>query len=137
MIGKDEWLEHSSLTSNSGRIDLHDQLDQEITEWTQRREAKDVMNELQKAGIPSGAVQKSSDLLTDPQYAHRDFYRYMKHPEMGTIPYAGHQYQMSSYKSGPRAPAPTLGQHSFDILGDLLGMSDEAIAESYAKEIVG
>ena len=56
---------------------------------------------------------------------------------MGTIPYAGHQYQMSSYKSGPRAPAPTLGQHSFDILGDLLGMSDEAIAESYAKEIVG
>ncbi len=137
VIGKDEWLEQSSLTSNSGRIALHDQLDQEITEWTQRREAKDVMNELQKAGIPSGAVQKSSDLLTDPQYAHRDFYRYMKHPEMGTIPYAGHQYQMSSYKSGPRAPAPTLGQHSFDILGDLLGMSDEAIAESYAKEIVG
>ena len=61
----------------------------------------------------------------------------MKHPEMGEIPYAGHQYLMSSYKSGPRSAAPILGQHSFEILGNLLGMSDEAIAESYAKEIVG
>ena len=95
------------------------------------------MVELQEAGIPAGVVQKSSDLLKDPQYAHRKFYRYMKHPEMGDIPYAGHQYQMSSYENGPRFPAPTLGQHSFEILGDLLGMSNEAIAESYAKEIVG
>ena len=82
-------------------------------------------------------MQKSSDLLKDPQYAHRDFYRYMKHPEMGTIPYAGHQYRMSAYNSGPRSAAPILGEHSFEILGGLLGMSDEAIAESYAKEIVG
>ena len=137
ILGKKNWLSESAFKTNSGRIDLHDQIDSEISEWTHAIEPEDIMRQLQDAGIPAGVVQKSSDLLKDAQYAHRNFYRYMDHPEMGTIPYAGHQYQMSSYKSGPRAAAPTLGQHSFEILGNLLGMSDEAIAEAYAKEIVG
>ena len=59
MIGKDEWLEQSSLASNSGRIDLHDQLDQEITEWTQRREEKDVMNELKKPAFLQERCKKA------------------------------------------------------------------------------
>ena len=51
---------------------------------------------------------------------------------MGRIPYAGHQYNISNYDNGPRGPAPMLGEHSFEVLGDL-GLSDEEIAECYAS----
>ena len=51
----------------------------------------------------------------------------MQHPEMGEVPYEGHQYMISGYDNGPRMPAPCLGEHTFDVLTNVLGMSvDEA-----------
>ena len=90
------------------------------------------MRELQAADVPAGVVQRSSDLLTDPQYAHRGFYRYLEHGEMGRIPYAGHQYRIADYDNGPRGPAPMLGEHSFEVLSDLLGLSEEELSEAFA-----
>ena len=58
------------------------------------------------------------------------------HPVMGHIPYAGHQYKISSYDNAPRKPAPTLGQHSYEILTEFLGFSDEAVAEAYGSGAV-
>jgi crotonobetainyl-CoA:carnitine CoA-transferase CaiB-like acyl-CoA transferase len=91
------------------------------------------MQTLQAARVPAGVVQRSSDLLRDRQYEHRRFYRYLDHPVMGNIPYAGHQYQIQGYDNGPRAPAPMLGQHSFEILSEFLNLSDEAIADAFAS----
>ena len=52
---------------------------------------------------------------------------------MGRIPYAGHQYRIQGYDHGPLAPAPTLGQHSLDVLTNILGWSDEQVAEAFAS----
>ena len=51
---------------------------------------------------------------------------------MGSIPYAGHQFRIQGHPSGPRFAAPTLGEHSVKVLTELLGMSDEEIAEAVA-----
>jgi len=121
----------SALAEHGGRLQAHDEIDAAITAWTQAQEARTVMERLQAAAVPAGMVQQSCDLLRDEQYEHRRFYRYLDHPVMGHIPYAGHQYQIQGYDNGPRSPAPTLGQHSFEILAEILGFSDEAIAEAY------
>ena len=114
----------------------HDEIDERIATWTQKLAPYDVMSKLQAAGIPAGVVQTSQELLNDPVYAHRHFYRYYDHPEMGHIPYAGHQYKIDGYDNGPRGPAPCLGEHSFNILTERLGLSDEEVAEAYASGVV-
>ena len=48
---------------------------------------------------------------------------------MGHIPYAGHQYSIEGYEHGPRAPAPLLGEHTFEVLSDLLDLDPDEIAE--------
>jgi crotonobetainyl-CoA:carnitine CoA-transferase CaiB-like acyl-CoA transferase len=48
---------------------------------------------------------------------------------MGEVPYEGHQFRIRGYDSGPRFAAPCLGQHNVEVLRDILGMSDEEIAE--------
>ncbi|MBT4162002.1 MAG: CoA transferase [Gammaproteobacteria bacterium] len=128
--------ERESLADHAGRLAAHDEIDAAIAAWTEGREAYDVMQTLQGSGVPAGVVQRSSDLLADPQYEHRGFYRYLDHPAMGNIPYAGHQYQFDGYDNGPRTPAPLLGQHSFEVLSDLLEFGDEEIAAAYESGVV-
>ncbi len=135
-LDRPDWADDEHLATNPGRLAHHDQIDQGISAWTQARSADDVMVTLQKAGVPAGMVQRSSDLLKDPQYAHRHFYRYHDHQEMGKVPYAGHQYLISSYDNRPRGPAPCLGQHSFEVLTEVLNLSDEEVAEVFASGVV-
>ena len=132
-MGRADLAENASLETHDDRLAKHDELDEEIAQWTASLQAQEVMTRLQALGVPAGVVQRSSELLCDPQYRHRQFYRYFEHPVMGHIPYAGHQYRMRGYDNGPRGPAPLLGQHSFEVLSEFLGLSDEAIAQAYAS----
>ena len=134
VLGDPEW--GFETHDHAARNLHHDGIDAVLSAWTRQRSAQQVMDALQQVMVPAGVVQRSSDLLRDPQYAHRNFYRYFDHPEMGHIPYAGHQYSISSYDNAPRGPAPCLGQHSFEVLSELLGMSDEDIAEAYASGVI-
>ena len=135
-IDRPDWANDASLASDSGRLAQHDVLDEGIAAWTSTREAVEAMATLQAQAVPAGVVQLSGDLLSDPQYTHRDFYRTFEHPEMGVIPYAGHAYKMSSYNNGPRGPAPCLGQHSFEILSEFLNLTDEEVAQAYASGVI-
>ncbi len=119
--------------TNAERLAAHDAIDDVLSAWTSERDAASAARELQDAGVPAGVVQRSSDLLKDPQYAHRGFYREFEHGEMGRVPYAGHQYRISDYDNGPRGPAPQLGEHSFQVLTEFLGMSDEEVGAAFAS----
>ena len=48
---------------------------------------------------------------------------------MGRVPYAGHQYSIKEYDHGPRSAAPLLGEHTFEVLSDLLQIDPDEIAE--------
>ncbi len=131
-IGDPDWARDPKYDTAAGRLQHQEELDPHISEWTRGRSAEEVMRLLQSAGVPAGVVQRSSDLLRDAQLAHRRFFRYLDHPEMGNIPYSGHQFRIRGYDSGPRFPAPLLGQHNEFVLRDILGMTDEEITEALA-----
>ncbi len=136
VLGSGELAQDEQLATADGRQAAHDRIDDAIAAWARDRRCEEAMATLTEAAIPAGAVQRSRDLLRDEQYEHRGFYRYMDHPEMGRIPYAGHQYRISGYDNGPRAPAPMLGQHSFEVLSEILGMSDDDIGAAFASGAV-
>ena len=136
VIGRRDLESDSKLGTHDGRWAAHDRVDEALAAWTRERTPGAAMVSMIEAGVPAGVVQRSSDLLRDEQYEHRRFYKYLDHPEMGRIPYAGHQYRIRGYDNGPRGPAPLLGEHSFEVLSGILGMRDEAIGEAYASGAV-
>ena len=136
LLGDPEWALDGKLDSADGRIDSHDLIDKHLATWTQVLAPIDAMERLSSAGIPAGHVQRSSDLLEDPQYRHRGFYRYLEHGEMGWVPYSGHQYQISGYNHGPRSPAPLIGEASFEILTESFGLDDEQVADLMANQVI-
>ena len=133
VLGNPDWARRPELTTASGRLSGHDEIDEQLAAWTRERSARDITSELLAAGVPAGHVQRSSDLLVDPQLEHRRFFREYEHPEIGRVPYSGHQFRVSGYDNGPRCPAPLLGADSFEILSEALVFDDEAIAELVAE----
>ncbi len=135
-IGDPEWAREERFATAAGRLATQEEIDERLGEWTRKRPPHEVMRILQEAGVPAGVAQRSSDLLRDPQLAHRGFHRYMDHPEMGNIPYSGHEFRIRGYDNGPRFPAPCLGQHNEHVMREILGMTDDEMAEVLAAGAV-
>ena len=133
VLGDPEWARSAELDAVAGRLAAHDRIDEALAAWTRDRKPRDAMNTLTRAGVPAGHVQRSSDLQTDPQYRHRGFHREVDHPEMGRIPYSGHQFRVSGYDNGPRFAAPLIGGESFEVLSEELGFSPEEVANLIAS----
>jgi benzylsuccinate CoA-transferase BbsF subunit len=136
-LGNPEWMGDSRFDSLAGRLANQDEIEAKLGSWTRDRPAEEVMRRLQSAGVPAGVVQRSSDLLRDPQLAARRFHRLLEHAEMGRIPYTGHQFRIRGYDSGPRSPAPLLGEHSEQVMRDLLGMSESEIRKARDAGAIG
>lgn len=128
VLGNPAWSQGAVLGTTEGRQANQNAVDTGIEAWTSQHDEADAERILREAGIAAGVPQRSSDLLVDRQYQHRDFYRTLEHDELGPLPYAGHQYRIDGYNNGPRTAAPTLGQHTFEILTDLLGFEVDDIA---------
>ena len=136
-MGNPRWAEDSRFETPQGRLDNQDEIDERLSQWTKGKPPRELMELLLAEGVPAGMVQRSSDLLRDPQLAHRGFFRYLDHQEMGNIPYTGHQFRIKGYDSGPRSPAPVLGQHNDQVLREVLGMSDEEVTEAIIGGALG
>ncbi len=136
-IGSPDWATDAELATWDGRFARHDELDERIARLTATQDPQALERRLCAAGVPAGFVQRSSDLLADPQYAHLRFYRYLTHPAMDIVPYAGHQYKIAGYDHGPRFAAPKLGEHTHRVLTELLGFADDEVAELAVSGALG
>lgn len=105
----------------------------ELASWTATRSGTDAQRALQAAGIPAGRVQNAPDLFhDDEQLAARDFFATMPSPVFGDRPFERFPGLFSRSVLEPYRSAPSyVGEHTFDILGDL-GMSPEEIADAMA-----
>src|SRR5205814_219781 len=120
-----------------GRLAQTRLIDRELGAFTAGYEPRALMEKLQAAGVPAGMVQRSSDHLEDPQLSHRAFFRRLEHPEMGEVPYEGHQFRIRGYDNGPRFAAPCLGEHTYQVLTDVLGLDDDEITRVLASGACG
>jgi len=135
-MGDPEWARNAALGSATGRLEHQDLIDKHLAAWTGTRSSHTAMDELTALGVPAGAVQRSSDLSRDPQYIHREFHRFHDHPEMGQVPYAGNQFRIPGYQAGPYSYAPLLGEHNFEVLRNIAGMSKEEIEAAMTAGII-
>ena len=133
-MGDPEWARASELDTAAGRRAKRELVDEKIAAFTAAEAPRALMDRLQAAGVPAGMVQRSSDHLEDPQLLHRKFFHPMVHPEMGEIPYEGHQFRIAGYENGPRFPAPCLGEHTIQVLTEILGYGDEDLARLAASD---
>jgi benzylsuccinate CoA-transferase BbsF subunit len=100
-----------------------DQIEAALSDWTGQRNAGDIAESLQVAGVEAIAVADFGDAFADPQLAHRRHFVALDHPFLGNGAYERNGFRLSASPSGYHRASPTLGQDNDFVFGELLGLS--------------
>jgi crotonobetainyl-CoA:carnitine CoA-transferase CaiB-like acyl-CoA transferase len=138
LLGRPAWATDSGLATAAGRRAAQDRIDAEIARWSVGRDRDALVDALLERGIPAAPVLPARDAATNPQLRARGFFEAVTHPVTGTHELPGLPMRFSALAARwYRAPAPTLGQHNAEVLGELLGLGDDAIAALRAAGVIG
>ena len=92
---------------------------------------------LVKAGVPVGQVNKLSQIPDHPQVKARNSLVTMEHPAVGKVTMGNVTVRLSETPGGVRTPSPRLGEHTAQVMKDMLGLGDAQIAELKGKGAFG
>ena len=124
LAGCPELAEDPRFHTNSERIKNRKALAERLGEVIVQKPIKYWTEELEKLGVPSGPVNDIREVFEDPHIRHREMKIQMPHtlravPQIDLI---GNPIRLSKTPVSYRHAPPTLGQHTDEILGDLLGL---------------
>jgi benzylsuccinate CoA-transferase BbsF subunit len=136
----DEWQRFVRLLEKSGlradakfathlqRVRNKEELDKWVTSWTLRHDAYEVMETLQSIGVCAAVVQDVEDQFKrDKQYAATGYLVHLTEPEAGDMVTENVPMRLSATPGKVRGVAPLMGEHTYEIARDLLGLSDAEI----------
>ncbi|MDP3061668.1 MAG: CoA transferase [Chloroflexota bacterium] len=136
-MGRMDLAQDARLETLLGRRRHEDELDATISGWTRRHNHYEAMHLLQSHGVAAEAVAKGAELLEDPHYKARGYFQMSEVPGAGPYPTHGMSWKLSDTQGEVRLPSPRLGEHNHLILGELLGLPQERIADLEARRIIG
>ena len=94
------------------------------------------MDALVKVGVPVAPVYGIDQVVDDPQVKHREMITSVEHPEAGTVRFPGFPVKFSRTPAEITRPAPLLGQHNDEVLGELLGYGKEKIDDLRSAGVI-
>ncbi len=135
-IGRADLLADARCKDARTRWEHRDALTAIITAWTTARSKHDVMAILGAAGVPCGATLDTGEVLDDPHLNARGQIHTIDHPTRGQFRLPGCPVHLSDSPAPTTAP-PLAGQHTDELLGEILGLSKDDVAALRARRIVG
>ena len=125
--GAPELPEDPRFKTNTDRVKNRKILAPVLNELTQRNSTQFWLEGLEKLQVPCGPVNTIKDVFDDPQIQHREMEISMPHPlsGKGQVSLIGSPVKMSETPVSYRNAPPTLGQHTDEILEEVLGMDED------------
>jgi crotonobetainyl-CoA:carnitine CoA-transferase CaiB-like acyl-CoA transferase len=117
------------------RMAVRDRLDAAIGAWAAGFEPFALEKLLVEAGVPASVVMRMTDLHEDAQLAARGYFVPLKHSEVGVIPYEGLVTRFSAKREMLHKASPCVGEDTHYVMSEILGLSDDVIADYAAKEV--
>ena len=131
--GSSELRDDPDFASNALRVQHRDRLVSMVEAVTRTRTTAAWMKALEPAGVPCAPVNTMDQVFADPQVQARGMRIAMSHPLAGDeVPLVGSPIKLSRTPVSYRRAPPTLGQHTDEVLAEVLGMSEserEALRE--------
>ncbi|WHH57830.1 CoA transferase [Petroclostridium sp. X23] len=121
-------LEEERFDCNVKRVQNHEPLKEIIEAWTVNYTIDEIVDTLLSNGIPAAPINTIDRVVKDPHIAGaREMFVETEHPVAGKITLTGNHLKFTNKKASIRTAAPLLGQHTTEILQEILGYSQAKI----------
>jgi formyl-CoA transferase len=131
MCGHPEWTRDERFASNAQRVAHREEIVALIAEAIARRPAADWLEQLERAGIPAGPINRISQALGDVQAQHRQMVR-----TIAGMPLVGSPVRLDGARADSDLPPPALGEHTGEVLAQI-GLDDRTAEALGAAGVIG
>jgi crotonobetainyl-CoA:carnitine CoA-transferase CaiB-like acyl-CoA transferase len=136
LAGRAELASDERFETNSQRVKHRDSLIPDLVEIMLTQGTGTWLEKLNEKGIPCGPIADIDQVFDNPQVQHRGMQLELDHPTAGKVPSVANPIRLSkSAVSYDKAP-PLLGQHTEQVLSDLLGLGRDQIDQLINDRII-
>ena len=135
-LGRPELVADARYLDNPARTRAAPELAGELEQTFAQRSTREWLERMEVVGLPAGPVNDMAAVYADPQVQARNMQVELDHPTAGRIKHIGVPVKLSRTPGSVRRPAPTLGQHTDEILAEA-GLTPAEVAGLRADHVVG
>ncbi|MSP31606.1 MAG: CoA transferase [Pseudolabrys sp.] len=129
VVGRPELADDPRFVSNSKRVENRDKLIPQLVEIFSTQTVAHWLERLRAAEVPAAPVNNLDGAFSEPPVAERGMIVEYDHPDVGKVRLPGNPIKMSGMNEAISKPAPRLGEHTDVVLGELLNLSADQIAD--------
>ena len=128
VIGEPGWASDARFATNPGRVRHREELVGLISARLRLRAAQEWLAALERSGVPCGPINDLAQVFADPQVRHRGMEVRAPHPLAGEVRMVANPIKFSATPIPHDRAPPLLGEHTDEVLRDLLAIDDIRIA---------
>ena len=135
VAGYPDMASDPALASNLGRVEHEAEIDLALSNWCAKNDSESILNSLNESKVPGGRIYNVEDMINDEHFNARELFE--------TVEINGQPLKipailpkLTKTPGATRWPGPALGEHNEQILGELLGLSSEAIVELSDSDVI-
>ncbi len=135
LVGRPELIEHPRFATPAARLDKLDECFALIEAWTMQHTKWEVLEKLNALDVPCGPIMSTKELIEDPALRKRGIVVDVPHPQRGSFTNIGCPMNLSDSPVEVQA-SPLLGEHTAEILGELMGYNKEQVEQLRSEGVV-
>ena len=137
--GVPELAADQRFSTNTQRVHNREILIPLLEDTTRNKPMAYWLDGLSPIGVPCGPVNTLDKVFADPQFVHRGMKLTMDYPTAGTgkVDLVANPLKLSETPVSYRYPPPTLGQHTSEVLEDLLGLDEQDLNTLEENGLIG
>jgi formyl-CoA transferase len=131
-----EWINDERIATNARRVENRKIVVDMLAEIFLQRDADEWLATFEDIGVPAGPINTIDRIFSDPQVITREMRVEAPHPISGTVPMVGSPFKIPTAPPVEYNAPPTLGQHTDEVLQELLGYKQSEIDELRRQGVI-
>jgi len=136
VLGTPELIDDPHFRTNPLRVKNREECVRLLTEILKTRTRDEWISLLAAEGVPCAPISTMEEVFNDPQVLHRNMIVEVDHPTAGKIKLAGIPVKYSDTEAAVKRHPPLLGEHTVEVLSEVLGFDKEKIEDLRAREVL-
>jgi crotonobetainyl-CoA:carnitine CoA-transferase CaiB-like acyl-CoA transferase len=129
-------LQDARFATNADRVRNRAEIEPIIEAITRKRTTKEWVGALETAGVPCGPINSLKEVFEEPQVKARGMLQHLPHSQVGKVPQVVSPMKFSGTPLEFHSAPPVLGEHTDEVLRDVLGRSEADIAALRAAKAI-